>query len=266
MKNLAITTTLLMTFSGILPVSAYSGIANVNGWSPEQLQEAGITIKPWAKDEGRDFPAMRWVEISYDWKKMGEDRHVEMTLYSGTKDLKAASLCRAEHRKGQTDPTKLLFAVPKENIENCYVWILFPEEDKEIDKSQMLGLGDGPQGFSLDAWRMIQLAGGLPEEKPEPKDAQSQQAFEKLAPMLAMVPAEPAPAIFEGLPHRFNQPELLAAERQTKANVSRHGFAFYKFPEKPDADDWKKLTTFHTRNSRDFAEFEFKELVNPIGG
>ncbi|QTN32633.1 hypothetical protein HZ994_09900 [Akkermansiaceae bacterium] len=166
MKHLAITTTLLMTFSGILPVSAYSGIADVNGWSTDQLQEAGITIKPWANDEGRDFPAVRWVEISYDWKKMGEDRHVEMTLYSGTKDFKAASLCRAEHRKGQTDPTKLLFAIPRENIENCYVWILFPEEDKEIDKSQMFGLGDGPQGFSLDAWRMIQLAGGVPEEKP----------------------------------------------------------------------------------------------------
>jgi hypothetical protein len=166
MKLLAITTTLLMTLSGILPVSAYSGIADINGWSVEQLQEVGITIKPWANDDGRDIPAMRWVEISYDWKKMGETRHIEMTLYSGAKDNKAASLCRAEHRKGQTDPTKLLFAIPRENIENCYVWILFPGEDKEIDKSQMLGLGEGPQGFSLDAWRIIQLAGGVPEEKP----------------------------------------------------------------------------------------------------
>ncbi len=237
----SIATAILMALSLTQPLFAYSGIANVNGWSEAQLKDAGITIKPWANDEGRDIPAMRWVEISYDWKKMGEHRHVEMTLYSGTKDFKAASLCRAEHRKGQTDPMKLLFAVPKENIANCYLWILFPGEEKEIKQPQVLGLGDGPQGFSLDASRMIQLAGGLPEEKPDPKDAQSQQAFAKLASMLAKIPAEPVPAIFEGLPHPINQPELLAAELQNKVNVSRHGFAFYKFPEKPDATDRKKL-------------------------
>ena len=247
-----------MVFSAILPASAFSGIFNVNGWNVDQLKEAGITIKPWANDEGRDIPAMRWVEIAYDWKKMGEHRHVEMTLYSGQKDFNVASLCRAEHRKGQTDPMKLLFAIPKENIENCYIWIIFPEDGNEAsEQPEALGLGNGPQGYSLDASRIIQLAGGKPEEKAgamngnlpgteekaDAKEVQAQQSFDMLAPMLAKIPAEAVPAIFEGLPHPLNQRELLAAELQTKANVSRHGFPFYKFPAEPDAGDRKKLIT-----------------------
>lgn len=61
--------------------------------------------------------------ISYDWKRIGEDRHVEMPpLYSSAADGQPISATRTEHRKGQADPMKLLFAITRENIGSCHIW------------------------------------------------------------------------------------------------------------------------------------------------
>lgn len=146
---------------------AYSSIGNVNGWSVDQLKEMGITIRPWTHDKDtNDRDDMQWVEISYDWKRMGVDRHVELTLYTANNEGKPMAACRAEHRKGQADPVKLIFTVPKESMKNCHVLILFPESiadgKKHDNKRSMIG-SPSLRGYSLDLWRIVQLAGEFNE-------------------------------------------------------------------------------------------------------
>lgn len=162
-KSLAITTTLLMMLSCIQPASAYSPIWNVNGWDATRLKEAGITVTTWKHDQIGEEPALNWVEISYDWSKLGEDQGVLMTLQLTGDNGQTISAFRAEHKKGDSGKLKILFAVRKENVENSYVEILVPEFLHKGAEREFGNPGFG--GYSLRLRRIMELAGKAAVDK-----------------------------------------------------------------------------------------------------
>ena len=157
MEHLTIAMTILVTMFIIQPALAYSAIWNVNGWDATRLKDSGITVATWQHDQIGEEPALDWVEITYDWSKLGEDQNVLMTLQVIGGDGQVVSTCRTEHKKGDSGSLKLLFAVPKKSVENSYVEILVPKLLSEGAKREFGNPGFG--GYSLRLSRIIELAG-----------------------------------------------------------------------------------------------------------
>jgi hypothetical protein len=119
-----------------------------------------------------------------------------------------------------------------------------PEEEKKLGPAEA-------QEQDLLASRMMtpkeEERSGLAERlKREEEERKKQVAlhlpsFAKLQPMLANIRDDQGPSVFEGLPHQVFHPERHASELKTKETLIRHGFAFYKTPIKPSAEDVREL-------------------------
>ncbi len=157
MKYLATTILLLMMLSISQPAVGYSPIWNIDGWDATRLKEAGITVTAWKNDQIGEQPALNWVEIRFDWSKLGKDRNVLMTLQVTGKDGRTLSAFRAEHKTGDSDKLKIVFAVPTESVEESHVDILVPELHS---KGAERAFGDpGFGGYTLRLSRILDLVG-----------------------------------------------------------------------------------------------------------
>ncbi len=164
LKRSGITATLLLTLCCIPTVSAYSPIWTIDGWDTTRLQEAGITVRTWTHDQIGDVPAIKWVEVAYDWSKLGKDQDVLITLRVSGENGQTISAFRAEHKAGDVGKLKMLFAVCEENVEDSFVEIVVPDLLAQATSREPGNPGFG--GYSLQLKRILQLASDAAEAKP----------------------------------------------------------------------------------------------------
>jgi hypothetical protein len=164
MKSPVITTILMIVFTCLQSAWGYSPIMNLNGWDAARLMKAGITVTPWKHDQISDEPDLKWVEITYDSSKLGEDQNVLMSIHVTADNGQIVSAYRAEHKKGDSGKLKILFAVRKEHLEHSYLEILVP---KLLSERAGRDFGDpGLGAYSLRLSRIMQLVSEASADKP----------------------------------------------------------------------------------------------------
>ena len=156
MKYHAVIAIIIMIFTFHQSASAYSAIWTIDGWDTARLKEAGITVTTWKHDQIGEMPPLNWVEITYDSSKLAEAPEILMTLHVIAPDNQTVSTQRVERKKGESGMMKMLFAVPKENIENSYVHIIAPK--LMPDGAERINGDPGFGGYSLRLSRIMQLA------------------------------------------------------------------------------------------------------------
>ena len=174
MKYHAVIAIIIMIFTFHQSASAYSAIWTIDGWDTARLKEAGITVTTWKHDQIGEMPPLNWVEITYDSSKLAEAPEILMTLHVIAPDNQTVSTQRVERKKGESGMMKMLFAVPKENIENSYVQIMAP---KLISDGTEREIGDpGFGGYSLRLSRIMQLAAEADTNKPKSESKPAEPA------------------------------------------------------------------------------------------
>lgn len=73
--------------------------------------------------------------------------------------------------------------------------------------------------------------------------------FDNLKPLAAGIGTADKVVLYEGLPHQFNEPELLKHELQTKKTVQHHGFPFYTESLPLKDGDARELTKLFTEGN-----------------
>ncbi len=163
LKHSGMTATLLFTLCCIPSASAYSPIWTIDGWDTTRLQEAGITVRTWTHDQVGDVPAVKWVEVAYDWSKLGKDQDVLITLRVSGENGQTSSAFRVEHKAGDVGKLKMIFTVREEHVEDSFVEIIMPDLLAQAADRQPGDPGFG--GYALRLGRILQLADTI-EEKP----------------------------------------------------------------------------------------------------
>jgi hypothetical protein len=177
LKHSGMSAILLLTLCCIPSVSAYSPIWTIDGWDTTQLQEAGITVKTWTHDQIGEVPAIKWVEVAYDWSKLGNDQDVLITLRVSGENGQTISAFRAEHKTGDVGKLKMIFAVGDENVEDSFVEIIVPDLLAQAANREPGNPGFG--GYSLQLNRILQLASDAAEEKPTDEKPTNEKGEQK---------------------------------------------------------------------------------------
>ena len=204
------------------PAPGFSGIHSLDNKSMAELADLGIHIKPWVPDEDTrvrvfltgplddqedippdlEFPEPDWIEVSYDWKKGGRDIPVQMTLFTSQDDKDGLGMHLAEHRKGDTAPLRLIFSLAEPEIEDCSLSILFTgsTHDDPSGEPRNLGLGEGPQGYTLSAASIVRLAKEAAATGPDQSGASLPPADEVKSISVEFIDPEGNDLKYEGVP------------------------------------------------------------------
>lgn len=129
---------------------AFSSIFNVNSWSRERLNAAGIVVKPWSHPWQGEDPPLQWVEIAFDPSNAGAYAEVVMTGRLIGQDFNAPNACRAQHLAGSEGTPRLILAIDEASRANSRVEIFIwrPTPDG----------GAKASGYTLGARRLLELA------------------------------------------------------------------------------------------------------------
>ncbi len=137
----------LLVFTSIFSAPGFSPIGNVDGWSPEQLGKAGITVRPWKHDLQTEDPPLEWIQVTFDCSQLPKEQDVLMTACIRSRE-KTVSLFRAERGKPAPDKAALVFSVKEDYVETSYVEVFIWKKT-----------GDGYEaiGYHLSVKRIMEL-------------------------------------------------------------------------------------------------------------
>jgi hypothetical protein len=143
--------------------NAYSSIWNVDGWSPDQLRQHGITVKSWTHPLQGEDPPLPWVEIAFDSSRIPVKQDVVMTAKFISDDFKLTSATRvskSELGQNAQDPMKLVFVLPESQMKNSSVEIFIWKAGKDgnLEQKDLFEPSREASGYRLSMRRIKELA------------------------------------------------------------------------------------------------------------
>jgi len=114
------------TAEDLTTVSGYSPIWNVDGWSAERLQKAGITVQPWKHNLQSEDPPLKWVQIAFDCSQIPANHDVVMTAWIASGENGTANAFRTVRSRAARDLVTLISAVRDDDLAissvDIFIW------------------------------------------------------------------------------------------------------------------------------------------------
>ena len=130
-------------------VTAFSPIWNVNGWSKDQLSEAGVAVRPWQHALANEDPPLRWVQVTFDCASIPKEQPVLMTAWFRSTGGRTSTAMRTERTDASDGRVGLTFCIPPEQAESCSV---------RIEIWSKTPHGHAARGYELSLKRIAELA------------------------------------------------------------------------------------------------------------